>query len=62
LAAVGDSTIAFHPGGDPGASTLAAVDATHATAALCFANITPTKDKSPVFRQIVLRLLEEAEA
>jgi CubicO group peptidase (beta-lactamase class C family) len=62
LAPLGDSTVAFHPGGDPGAATLAAVDATQGTAALCFMNITPTKNKMPLEKDVVRRLLERARA
>ena len=58
----GDRTIAFHNGGDPGASTLAAIDASHSTASLCLANITPTKDKTPFEKEIIRRLLERANA
>jgi CubicO group peptidase (beta-lactamase class C family) len=62
LASLGGDTIAMHPGGDPGASTLAAIDAAHGTAALCFMNITPTKDKMPLEKEVVRRLLEKANA
>ena len=62
LAPMGDGIIALHPGGDPGASTLAAIDRTHGTAALCFANITPTQDKSPFEKDVIRRLLEKAAA
>lgn len=62
LAPMGDGTIALHPGGDPGASTLAAIDIAHGSAALCFANITPTKDKLPFEKDVIRRLLEKANA
>jgi CubicO group peptidase (beta-lactamase class C family) len=62
LAPMGDRTIAFHTGGDPGASTLAAIDAAQGTASLCLANITPTKDKTPFEKEIIRRLLERANA
>jgi CubicO group peptidase (beta-lactamase class C family) len=62
LAPMGDSTIALHPGGDPGASTLAAIDTTHGTAALCFANISPAKDKVSFEKAVIHRLLERANA
>jgi CubicO group peptidase (beta-lactamase class C family) len=58
LAPMGNSIVALHPGGDPGASTLAAVDTTHGTAALCFANITPDKTKLPFEKEVIRRLLE----
>ena len=62
LAPLGDDMIAMHPGGDPGASTLAAIDAAHGSAALCFMNITPTKDKMPLEKDVIRRLLEKAHA
>jgi CubicO group peptidase (beta-lactamase class C family) len=62
LASLGGNMIAMHPGGDPGASTLAAIDAAHGTAALCFMNITPAKDKLPLEKDVVRRLLEKASA
>ncbi|HWA31656.1 MAG TPA: serine hydrolase domain-containing protein [Rhizomicrobium sp.] len=62
LAPLGDSTVALHGGGDPGASTLAAIDTTHGTAALCFANITPTKDNMSFEKAAIHRLLEKANA
>jgi CubicO group peptidase (beta-lactamase class C family) len=62
LAPFGGSTIALHPGGDPGASTLAAIDSADGTAALCFTNITPTKNKVPFEKKIIHRLLDEANA
>jgi CubicO group peptidase (beta-lactamase class C family) len=60
LALMGNATIALHAGGDPGASTLAAVDAAHGSAALCFANITPNKSKLPFEKEIIRRLLQKA--
>jgi len=62
LAPLGSDTIAMHPGGDPGASTLAAIDPAHGTAALCFMNITPAKDKMPLEKDVIRRLLEKASA
>ena len=62
LAPMGGSTIALHPGGDPGASTLAAIGVTHKAAALCFTNITPTKDAMAFGKDIVRRLLEKANS
>jgi hypothetical protein len=59
---MGADTIALHPGGDPGASTLAAIDTTRGTAALCFTNITPAKDKLPFEKDVIRRLLERANA
>lgn len=58
LAPMGNATVALHPGGDPGSSTLAAVDATHGLAALCFANITPDKSKLPLEKEVIRRLLQ----
>lgn len=60
LAFLGGDTIAMHPGGDPGASTLAAIDAAHGTAALAFTNITPDKSKLPFEKEVIRRLLEKA--
>ena len=60
LAPMGDSKMAFHPGGDPGTVTSAAIDITHGRAALCFANITPAKDKSLFQKEIIRRLLKKA--
>jgi CubicO group peptidase (beta-lactamase class C family) len=62
LAPMGDSIIAFHNGGDPGTSALAAIDVMHRTAALCFANISPTRDKGPFEKEVINRLLERANA
>jgi CubicO group peptidase (beta-lactamase class C family) len=62
LAPMDGGTVALHPGGDPGASTLAAIDIAHGSAALCFANITPTKDKLPFAKDVIRRLLKKANA
>jgi CubicO group peptidase (beta-lactamase class C family) len=61
LAPLGNATIALHPGGDPGSSTLAAVDAAHGSAALCFANVTPDKTKQPFEKDVIRRLLQKAK-
>ncbi|HEY4123010.1 MAG TPA: hypothetical protein VGM36_00265, partial [Rhizomicrobium sp.] len=60
LAPMGGGLVALHPGGDPGASTLAAIDIAHGSAALCFANITPAKDKLSFGKDVIRRLLEKA--
>jgi len=62
LEPMGGKTIAFHPGGDLGATTLAAIDVAHRTAALCFANATPTTGKGSFEKEVVYRLLEKADA
>ena len=59
-AALEGGEIALHPGGDPGASTLVAVDRTHGTAALAFANGSPNKAMLPFQKEIIRRLLERA--
>jgi CubicO group peptidase (beta-lactamase class C family) len=60
LAPLGDSTVAFHTGGDPGTVTLAAIDVTHGNAALCFANSSADKSKASFERAVIRRLLEQA--
>jgi CubicO group peptidase (beta-lactamase class C family) len=62
LAPMGGSTIVLHPGGDPGAVSLAAIDMKRGTAALCFSNITPTHGKLPFEKGVIDRLLGKANA
>jgi CubicO group peptidase (beta-lactamase class C family) len=62
LAPFNDGTVAFHPGGDPGSNTLAAINITHHNAALFFANITPAKERAAFGRAVVRRVLEQAQA
>lgn len=54
------SRVAMHPGGDPGASTIVAIDTQNHTAALAFANITPDKDFQPFQKEVIHRLLDKA--
>jgi hypothetical protein len=64
LSHLGGSIIAFHPGGDRGTVALAAIDVTYGTAALCFANITPTHGKLaklPFEKETIRRLLKKAK-
>jgi CubicO group peptidase (beta-lactamase class C family) len=53
-------TMAFHGGGDPGAMTVAAIDITHGTAVLCFANITPRH--SAFNKEVIDRLFAQVDA
>lgn len=59
---LGGSTVALHPGGDPGAVALAAIDTKRGTAALCFSNITPNHGKLPFEKEVIDRLLRKANA
>ena len=54
--------IALHPGGDPGAATVAAFDPDKHIGALAFANITPNASFTPFQREVVSRLLDKAAA
>src|SRR5665213_1257739 len=56
------SRVAMHPGGDPGASTIVALDAKNHTAALAFANITPDKDMQSFQKDVIHRLLDKARS
>jgi CubicO group peptidase (beta-lactamase class C family) len=60
LTPMGGSSIALHTGGDPGVTSFAAIDTTHGTAALCFANVTPDKDKSQFEKEVIRRLFAMA--
>lgn len=60
LAPFEGGTIALHPGGDPGASTLVAVDRAHGVAALTFANGSPAKSITALQKEVIRRLLDRA--
>jgi CubicO group peptidase (beta-lactamase class C family) len=62
LTPFGGGTVAMHPGGDPGTSTLAVADAAEGIAALSFANVTPNKAVMSFQKEAVRRLLERARA
>jgi CubicO group peptidase (beta-lactamase class C family) len=59
LGPMAGGTVAFHSGGDPGAMTLAAVDVTRGTAALCFSNITRAHGNA-FEKEVIDRLLAKA--
>jgi CubicO group peptidase (beta-lactamase class C family) len=54
---LGDLHIASHAGGDPGASTVVAIDLDHKVAALAFANAAGNDDFRPFQKEVVQRLL-----
>jgi CubicO group peptidase (beta-lactamase class C family) len=60
LAPLEGGEVALHPGGDPGASTLVAIDRTHGIAALAFANGSPAKSMTALQKEVIRRLLDRA--
>ncbi len=60
LAPLEGGEVALHLGGDPGASTLVAVDRMHGIAALTFANGSPGKSIAALQKDVIRRLLDKA--
>jgi len=60
LAPLEGGEVALHPGGDPGASTLVAVDRARGIAALTFANGSPNKSIATLQKEVIRRLLDKA--
>ncbi len=60
LRKLGDYRLAVHPGGDPGASTVVAVDLDRKTAVLAFANASGNGDFRAFQKEVVSRLLQKA--
>ena len=58
LAPLEGGDVALHSGGDPGASTLVAVDRVHGVAALTFANGSPAKSITALQKEVIRRLLD----
>jgi len=62
LRTLGDLSIASHSGGDPGASTVAAIDLDHKVAVLAFANAAGNDDFRMFQKDVVQRLLTRGAA
>ncbi|HEY3776888.1 MAG TPA: serine hydrolase domain-containing protein [Rhizomicrobium sp.] len=62
LAPLKNDQVALHSGGDPGSTTLAAIDRDQNTAALAFANRSPAEEMAQLKKEVVQRLLERASA
>jgi hypothetical protein len=56
----GEHHVAAHTGGDPGTSTVAAVDLDRQTAVLAFANASVNSEIRAFLTEVLIRLLERA--